>query len=186
MPRLLFLALALGAAGCETAPPTTGEPDQPASQEAPGLVPGPDGLELLDPLSETTRPFPFGTDRVIVLAALEAILGPPDDFGTNEECGAGPLRYAVWSGGLGTWFRGNEFVGWELADRPGDDDNVVTGGGLSLGMARPALEDAASPAVEPTTVGTEFAVGGVRGLLDGDGPGATVSRLWAGTTCAAR
>ena len=59
--------------------------------------------------------------------------------------------------------------------------------GLGTGTSREALERGGLVMeVFASSLGTEFAAGDLYGLLSGDGPDATVTYLWAGTTCSFR
>lgn len=59
--------------------------------------------------------------------------------------------------------------------------------GLGVGASRESLENGGLAVdVSESTLGTEFAAGGLYGLLSGDGPDATVTHLWAGTACSFR
>src|SRR3546814_16332062 len=66
------------------------------------------------------------------------------------------------------------------------DDCLGTMAGITRGSTRSDLESAYAAEVGETTLGTEFTAGGLSGLLDGTGPTAYITTLWAGTTCAFR
>src|SRR3546814_13009983 len=66
------------------------------------------------------------------------------------------------------------------------DDGLGTMAGITRGSTRSDLESAYAAEVGETTLGTEFTAGGLSGLLDGNGPTAYITTLWAGTTCAFR
>src|SRR3546814_4604602 len=65
-------------------------------------------------------------------------------------------------------------------------DLLGTMAGITRGSTRSDLESAYAAEVGETTLGTEFTAGGLSGLLDGTGPTAYITTLWAGTTCAFR
>ncbi len=58
---------------------------------------------------------------------------------------------------------------------------------MGPGTTRQALA-AAVPSIkfENTSLGVEFAAGDIFGVVDGPGPGAKVTDMWAGVSCVAR
>ena len=142
-----------------------------------------EGLRLVNTQSVAAQPLPFGMSRGQLLSLLEAFRGPADG-GTNSECGAGPLDYAVWADGLKLWFQDGRFAGWALDPRAAGVHATMSG--IGPGSTRRELEAAYHVQVEETTLGTEFHAGGLEGLLDGAGPDAQVSAMWAGVSCVFR
>ncbi|WP_294296800.1 hypothetical protein [uncultured Sphingomonas sp.] len=138
-----------------------------------------EGLRLIDPDSGRTRPIAFGTPRRQTLSALAA-RGQPET-GTNTECGAGPLAWARFSDGLTVQFQDDRFAGWSV-DRAAEG-KVTTMAGIGPGSTRAALEGAYAITLPDSTLGIEFAAGGMGGLLDGPGKDAEVTDMWAGVTC---
>lgn len=151
---------------------------------APALNLAPDELTLvLD--TGATRHITFGMEKVAATQMVAAALGSPIEQATNEECGAGPLQYAVFRDGLSLYFQDGKFAGWDLDGR--ENGKFSTGNGIGIGTTRKALEDAAGPvAVEESSIGQEFTVGEMSGLLSANEPGGKVTNLWAGVTCIAR
>ena len=150
------LALVLALSACAATPPP---------QNA-GLMPDSGGLQ------------PAGTDLRIDFSRAEAgvidtvsrLLGAqPSEIVDQAECGAGPVRAVRWQSGLVLNFQDGDFVGW-VVDAPG----LTVAGGYQVGMAAPDL------ALQQTSLGHEFAAGGVFGLVRDTG---TVTTLWSGTTC---
>ncbi|KQN24844.1 hypothetical protein ASE86_00675 [Sphingomonas sp. Leaf33] len=163
-------------------PPATPTPTPTATQPAatqPVVAVDEEGLRLVDRLSGRTRPIPFGTSRSDTLAAL-ARRGSPD-VGTNAECGAGPLGFARYRDGLMLQFQDDRFAGWSV-DRTARG-TVTTMAGIGPGSTRAALKSAYAITLPDSTLGTEFAAGAMGGLLDGPGPQARITDLWAGVTC---
>ena len=154
-------------------------PAAPTMAEAPALAIDGEGLRLFNPANGAARPLPFGTARALVLTAL-ASRGAPE-LGTQTECGAGPLDFATWRDGLKLYFQQDKFTGWALDRRAARA--VTTAAGIGLGSSRAELEAAYAIAVVQSTLGTEFTAGGLAGLLDGPGPRAKITNLWAGTSC---
>lgn len=119
-----------------------------------------------------------------MLASLEVVRGPAGR-GTNADCGAGPVDYANWADGLSLVFQDDRFVGWGLDGRAAGA--LATANRVGPGMTRRALTNAfGTIGFTQTSLGTEFAAGGVYGVLDGPGPQAKVTDMWAGVSCAAR
>ena len=95
---------------------------------------------------------------------------------------------ATWPNGLTLVAQEGRFVGWGLFPGAGTgiDDDLGTMAGIAPGSTRGELESAYAAKVSETTLGTEFIAGGLSGLLDGPGPRASITTLWAGTNCAFR
>ena len=143
----------------------------------------PDGLSLVLPTG-ATRQVTFGMPRDAATRAIAAALGGPVEEGDNQECGAGALSFASFRGGLGLYFDGGKFVGWDLDGR--DGGQFATAAGIGIGSTRRQLESANAIKVEDSTLGVEFGAGDLSGLLSSRDPDGEITNLWAGTTCIAR
>jgi hypothetical protein len=197
----LLLVLLLAACGAEqpaardeaAAGPTAVAPVVPANPSAttPAVATPPavadakialdgEGLRLVAVPSGSTRLLAFGDAEAGVLATLERLRGT-SKRGRNEECGAGPLDSAEWDDGLSVVFQDGKFVGWWVDEKGAG--GIATISGIKPGATRAALEAAYSARIEETTIGTEFSAGSLFGLLDGKGPKARITDLWAGTSC---
>jgi hypothetical protein len=143
----------------------------------------PDGLSLVLPTG-TTRQVTFGMPRDAATRAIAAALGSPIEEGDDQECGAGALSFASFRGGLGLYFDGGKFVGWDLDGR--DGGQFATAAGIGIGSTRKQLESANAIKVEDSTLGVEFGAGDLSGLLSSRDPDGEITNLWAGTTCIAR
>lgn len=163
------------------APAAASSPAVPAAAPAasPALAIEGEGLRLFDPATGASRPLPFGTPWDQVLAAL-AFRGEPMT-GRNEECGAGPLEYARWEDSLTLYGQDGAFVGW-FADR-GAEGRISTAAGVGPGTTRQDLQAAYAAEVFESTLGTEFAAGGLFGVLDSPHLDSPVTAMWAGTSC---
>lgn len=142
-----------------------------------------EGLRLIDEASGSARPLPFGMPKDQLLAILEAFRGPADG-GTNEECGGGPLDYAVWADGLTLYFQEGQFAGWALDERAAGAHATMSG--IGPGSTRTELDAAYDAEVEQSTLGTEFRAGEMSGILDGETPEARITAMWAGASCVFR
>ncbi|HSH44523.1 MAG TPA: hypothetical protein VK966_01620 [Longimicrobiales bacterium] len=134
----------------------------------------------------------FETPRDTALEVLATILGEPGETGEVADCAA---DYATWETGLTAWFARGRFVGWHVRER-----GLATRDGVAIGSTRAELDQAGGVEVRETSLGTEFTLDGIAGLLQSgaaaaefgesavepDGQGAVVTHLWAGHTCIAR
>jgi len=130
------------------------------------------------------RPLRFGMARAEVTQAVSEAIGAPIEEGDNQECGAGPLAFASFRGGLGLYFQHGKFVGWDLDG--GEGGGFVTAAGIGIGSTRKQLEAMHKISVEDSTLGIEFAAGGMSGLLSMRDASGEITNLWAGATCIAR
>ena len=153
-------------------------PAAPAPADGPALAVDSEGVRLFDPATGSARPIAFGSSWQRVVTAL-AFLGKPLT-GRNEECEAGPLDYARWDGALTLYGQDGLFVGW-FAD--GGSGTIATAAGVGPGTTRQDLEAAYDVEVFESTLGTEFAAGGLHGLLDSPHLDSPVTAFWAGTSC---
>lgn len=161
------------AAGAEAAP----------AAAAPPLAMEENGIRVADSAGGPARSLAFGMAEGAVLAAV-AFRGEAER-GTSPECGPGPLQYARWPDGVGLYFMDGEFGGWWLDGR--DGSAVTTRAGIGPGSTRDALQAAYDVEIGESTLGMEFlTTGGIGGLLDGEGPDALVTHMWAGLNCVFR
>lgn len=162
----------------------TATTDAAASPLQPKLAVEGEGLRWFLPPNGAARPIPFGTLQADVLASLQRVRGPAA-LGLNQDCGAGPVGYANWPDGLSVVFQRDRFVGWGLDGRAAGA--LATADGVGPGTTRAELESAyASISVQRTSLGSEFTAGHLHGVLDGAGPRARVTDMWAGVSCVAR
>lgn len=187
--------MALALAGCSAEPAANqADPAAPvnaAANTAPAPAPDAptaalavdgDGLRLFDPATGASRPLAFGADRATVLAALES-RGTPET-GRMEECGPGPLDFALWSDGLKLYFQDGRLAGWALDERA--RGKLATVAGVGPGASRAELAAAHPIEIAETSLGTEFASADLYGLLDGPGQAAKVTAMWGGASCVFR
>lgn len=204
--RRLILPVALGAllTACDSASPPADAPADaappPAAQasaqageqagaSAPAAAPvegllSKEGFMLPNPGGRGTgREVRFGEAEADVVAFMNGMFGEAKlTRGANAECPAGPLTFADWGNGLQLAFQDGKFAGWSADDRlpPG----YSTLSGLAFGKTLGAMK-AASPGLVLTesTVGPEFALDGVHGIVTGKGDDARLKVLWAGVSC---
>jgi hypothetical protein len=149
----------------------------------PAVALAPDGLGLVAD-GGAIRHARFGMPRAAVTRMLAAALGDPIEESDNQECGAGALGMASFRDGLGVYFEGDKFAGWDLDG--GDAGRFTTAAGIGIGATRKQLESATAVTIEDSTLGIEFSAGDLSGLLSSREPGGEITNLWAGTTCIAR
>lgn len=155
---------------------------QPEAVAPAALIVDGEGLRLIDAASGSTTPLPFGTAGDAVIASLTRLIGRgPDEEGQGADCGT--AAYATWEDGISIWVERDRFVGWSLLDA---DSPLTTLTGIGIGSTLAELRDAMVVDVRETSIGIEFSTGGLAGVLDGVGPDARITHLWAGATCIAR
>lgn len=181
---LLVLAATLVLAGCDSdnvPSPTERQQGVAASGEVAA-----NAVELRgEGLVAGSEAFYFAAGQKEVEAALAKALGAALRTGENNECGAGPVTFTDFPGGLTAHFQQGRLVGWNwhLAQ---DGDTPASGtvklaGEVQVGSARAVAEAAPGFApVEGSTLGEEFALGSnIGGFIAAD----KVEMLYAGTQC---
>jgi hypothetical protein len=154
------------------------------SAAMPALNLAPDELTLVLE-NGSARHVTFGMDKATATQMVSAALGNPIEQSTNEDCGAGALHYAAFREGLSLYFQDGKFAGWDLDGR--ENGKFQTANGIGIGMTRKALETAAGPVkVEESSIGQEFMIGEMSGLMSSAGADGRVTNLWAGVSCIAR
>jgi hypothetical protein len=166
-------------ASTPTAPAAEPEPESEAKVNL-----APDELTVVLE-SGAARHVTFGTSHDSTLQILGAALGNPMEQARNDECGAGPLDYAAFRGGLSLYFQDGKFAGWDLDGRE-KGGVFALANGIGIGSTRRQLEAAGDVRVRESTIGHEFALGDLSGLIDSSAATGKVTNLWAGTTCIAR
>jgi hypothetical protein len=141
------------------------------------------GLQVVNPTPGKTVLLPFGRPEANVVRTVSAVQGGLRDRGINNECGAGPLRYANWGNGLTLWFNQGVFAGWIVDGRNPGAKTLTTLAGIGTGSTRTQLNKAYTVKVQQTSLGTEFTAGTMGGILTGTKPTDKISSLWSGTTC---
>ncbi len=181
---LVPLAAALALTGCDSGDvpsPTQRQQGEAAAQAVPADV-----VELrAEGLAAGPEAFYFAAGQTEVEAALARALGAPLRTGSNGECGAGPITFTDFAGGLTVHFHQARLVGWNWrAAQDGDppaSGTVRLAGNVQLGSPRSIVQAAPGFApVEGSTLGEEFALGGrIGGLIEVD----AAAMLYAGTQC---
>ena len=118
---------------------------------------------------------PFGTPQRQVVEAASAAFGAPSGEQHLAECGEGPMDF-VRFGALSLGFQEGRFAGWSVT---GPHPSLRTADGLAVRAPRSAIGGAGID--RTSTLGPEFAVGAIGGLLDERER--EVTALWAGLAC---
>ena len=182
MPRLLVaLAFLLPACASPSVAPDGGGP--PMSDVRVTLTEG--GLMAQATPSGPLRLVEFGAPLRDAVAAVTGVHEAPSNRGTNEECGAGPVGMVNWPD-FALLSQNEQFDGWAVSSRTDAGDDFRLESGLGIGSTRAEVDAAGGKTVAGSTLGEEFAVGEVYGLLSGPGADATVTHLWAGLSCTFR
>lgn len=174
----MMRALVLGVAVLALAACDAGDPVDPVAQSGEALDPSLVTLKT-DGLNAGPEAFYFAAGQSEVVASLGRALGKPDDSGSMPECGAGPMEFASFPGGLTVNFQNGALVGWNLG---AGDANITFNDDIGIGAARSNVEMMPGfTMIEGSTLGEEFALGeeGPFGFFE-DGK---VSMLYAGTQC---
>ncbi len=174
------------------APPPASAPAAPAAAPSARPAPSPvklalsgEGIDVVS-ASGSVRQILFDAPTAQAVDAVSLTQdGLAPQRARNEECGAGPIDLATWPNGLTVMSQQGRFVGWSVSRAATDGGNggLATMAGIGPGSTRGELEGAYAAEIRETTLGQEFSAGDVFGLLDGTGPSALISALWAGTSC---
>lgn len=162
-------------------PSVTPAPSPAATAAGPLLNLAPDGLQLVDAATGSTRPLAFGMARDDAVAAVQRALGPGQG---GDPCPLAPLERVRFKG-VDLSFNDGKLAGW-TANRDGGDAALTSMAGVGIGSTLADLEKAYAIEVAETSLGIEFTAGAMAGLLSSDAPTATITNLWAGETCIAR
>jgi hypothetical protein len=127
----------------------------------------------------------FGSPRAAVEKEVSGILGLPEGRDANGECGAGPMEFTNYTGGLTLNFRDGRLVGWTLESSP-EPGGIATASDIGPGSSASAVAEVLTATeVEDSTLGDEFYsdTNGIGGFFAGEGDARIVDSLYAGTTC---
>lgn len=135
-----------------------------------------------DGLVAGAEAFYFAAGRNEVETALSAAIGDPRERASNDECGAGPVEFTYFAGGLSVHFQEERLVGWNLREpRDGEEADVSVVGEVQIGTDRATTTASAGfDAFDDSTLGEEFSLGpSIGGFFEED----KVSMLYSGTQC---
>lgn len=178
-------ALALAACSSETPQPVEDGADRAPDKVTQAVAPASDRVTLTGQgLTAGTEAFFFNAGKAEVEASLAKVLGDSTDTGANGECGAGPMEFTTYPGGLTANFQDGKLVGWFL--RNAGSEKIATDEGVLVGSSVSDFEQKhGAAAVEGSTLGSEYyseqdKIGGL--AAEGEASG-VLNSLYAGTNC---
>ena len=148
-------------------------------------------LQLINSQTGSSTEVNFGKPLDEMVETINKVLqSKVSTIGINSECGAGPLKMAVWKNGLNLIFKEQksnkewQFVGWYLGKGSGNLQTLKTMAGIGIGSTRQEMESAYVIKVNTTSLGNEFSTSsGLYGIFDGSGKDAKITDMWSGLTC---
>lgn len=168
-------ALAMAACDSGAVPP----PSEQAELRPPTPVVEANEVELgPDGLTAGSEAFYFAAGQNEVEAALARALGKASDSGTMEECGAGPMAYSAYPGGLTVNFQNGSLVGWFWREAA---ENISVNGDITIGAPRAEIEALDGFVMfEDSTLGDEFSIGDRLGGFFAED---SLEMMYSGTQC---
>lgn len=123
----------------------------------------------------------FGAPEARAIEQLAFAIGTaPAPRSRAEDCGPGALDVVGWDSGFVAYLQDGQFVGWTAIDER-------TAEGIGFGSSRADLNAAFGDfEIQDSSLGTEFFVQGISGVLESQLPDAQVNSIWAGMTCVMR
>ena len=187
----LFAVAALGLSACQQSDdppqsdPVTDEQIAAQTPNAPRDRPIdllPDGLVIAAPeAGGDATVINFGDPQDAVVEELTMVFGGPQ-FGSNEECGAGPMEFATFDQFVAN-FQDDRFVGW-MINGPSERSSFTGPEGVTLGMSAADLKKLPTyDAFDDSTLGEEFLIGGEEMPVSGLVEDSQVAVLWGGAAC---
>jgi len=148
-------------------------------------------LQLINSQTGSSTEINFGKPLDEMVETINKVLqSKVSSIAINSECGAGPLKMAVWKNGLNLIFKEQksnkewQFVGWYLGNTSGNLQTLKTMAGIGIGSTRQEMESAYVIKVNTTSLGNEFSTSsGLYGIFDGSGKDAKITEMWSGLTC---
>jgi hypothetical protein len=163
-----------------SAPALSTTPSPPVAAAEPAPAPAPAKLVLRGDGIDLGGVIAFDTPADELIKKLTAFFSqPPSNVDTLNECGEGVLNMAGWDNGFTIYSQDGKFVGWASVDQR-------TAEGIGFGSSRAALDAAYHPEVAESSLGWEFYVNGLSGILESNAPDAAISEFWSGMTCVMR
>ena len=148
-------------------------------------------LQLVNSMSGSTTEITFGKPLEQMVETLNKVFeSEVASIGINSECGAGPLKMAVWKNGLNVVFQKQkssgewQFAGWYIGKSAGNLKGLQTMAGIGIGSTRQQMESAYVIKLSKISLGNEFSTtAGLYGILDGTDNNAKITDMWSGLTC---
>ena len=148
-------------------------------------------LQLINSHTGSSTEINFGKPLDEMVETINKVLqSKVSSIGINSECGAGPLKMAVWKNGLNLIFKEQksknewQFVGWYLGKASGNLQTLKTMAGIGIGSTLQQMQSAYVIKLTKTSLGNEFSTSsGLYGIFDGPGKDAKITDMWSGLTC---
>ena len=148
-------------------------------------------LQLVNSQTGSSTEINFGKPLDEMVETINKVLqSKVSSIGINSECGAGPLKMAVWKNGLNLIFKEQksknewQFVGWYLGKASGNLQTLKTMAGIGIGSTLQQMHSAYVIKLTKTSLGNEFSTSsGLYGIFDGPGKDAKITDMWSGLTC---
>lgn len=148
-------------------------------------------LQIVNGNTGSTSEITFGKSLDELVELTNKILQiKASSIGINSECGAGPLKMAVWKNGLSLIFKEHksnglwQFAGWYVGKPVNNTKSLQTMAGIGIGSTRDEMEAAYVIKVTKTSLGYEFfTTSGLYGIFDGPNKNAKITDIWSGLTC---
>ena len=148
-------------------------------------------LQLVNSQTGSSTEINFGKPLDEMVETINKVLqSKVSSIGINSECGAGPLKMAVWKNGLNLIFKEQksknewQFVGWYLGKASGNLQTLKTMAGIGIGSTLQQMQSAYVIKLTKTSLGNEFSTSsGLYGIFDGPGKDAKITDMWSGLTC---
>ena len=175
---LALAACSPGSNDAENTGTVTGEGvAKPSAVEAGQVRLAGDSIAVTGPLGTTLA---FGSPREMVDAELTRVLGPAEDRSSNDECGAGPMEFTDYPGGLKVNFQDGKLIGWFLAQEGGSE--IKTDRDIAPGSTEADVGRAYRMERVDSTLGDEFySDENIGGFFEETTK--KVDSLFAGTNC---
>lgn len=140
------------------------------------------GLQTVNPQTGSTLDILFEVDQDIAISTVSTAFGEPTETVDTSECPAGPLKITTWPNGFSINTLDETFVGWHVRPNSGSE-NLTTISGVGIGTSVKNLQETYEVEIFDSSLGTEFNVGKMSGLLSSDKADGEITNLWAGTNC---
>lgn len=153
------------------------------------LALSPNAIQMVNQNTGSTKEISFGMPFNQIIETIEKVLQSKSSVGTNNECGAGPLKMATWDNGLTLLFKEKKnewyFVGWAAKIPKNPKLKLNTMAGIGIGSTREEMESATVIKVSKTSLGYEFSTKAddLFGIFDGSNNDAKITNLWSGISC---
>lgn len=141
-----------------------------------------DGLQIITVQTGSIRTIPFETEGDRTIQIVTKVLGNPTETVDANECPAGPMTVTTWPNGLAINTTDQKFMGWNVRPMSANPE-LTTVAGVGIGTTVKDLKAVYGVEIFESSLGTEFNVGSLSGILSADQPDGTITHLWAGVNC---